>query len=360
MNFNVSTVNLINMLFIASGIGICGLCFLQISASVHLQKVVRNYFQIFFTLIITYISMHLARQLMEGIPGSGIHSALYIVTFIEILSAGFTAHMISMLILSVSKAEKDAKAIAVTLFFLLIGHIIISVIGGSSELVYNFDDANIYHRSSGYLLSNICPFVMLVIDIFLLIKYRSNIERRVKTTFWIYIIAPIAAIVIQSRFYGLQFIIFVSVSAAVYMFSVIVQIQNERYEKQQIDSSRIETELSMASRIQEDMLPNIYPAFPERQEFDIYATMTPAKEVGGDFYDFFMVDEDHLCMVMADVSGKGIPAALFMMSSKIILANNAMLGKSPAKILEDTNAAICANNREEMFVTVWLGILEIS
>jgi hypothetical protein len=216
------------MLFIASGIGICGLCFLQISASVHLQKVVRNYFQIFFTLIITYISMHLARQLMEGIPGSGIHSALYIVTFIEILSAGFTAHMISMLILSVSKAEKDAKAIAVTLFFLLIGHIIISVIGGSSELVYNFDGANIYHRSSGYLLSNICPFVMLVIDIFLLIKYRSNIERRVKTTFWIYIIAPIAAIVIQSRFYGLQFIIFVSVSAAVYMFSVIVQIQNER------------------------------------------------------------------------------------------------------------------------------------
>ncbi len=108
------------------------------------------------------------------------------------------------------------------------------------------------------------------------------------------------------------------------------------------------------------MLPNIYPAFPERQEFDIYATMTPAKEVGGDFYDFFMIDEDHLCMVMADVSEKGIPAALFMMSSKIILANNAMLGKSPAKILEDTNAAICANNREEMFVTVWLGILEIS
>ena len=126
------------------------------------------------------------------------------------------------------------------------------------------------------------------------------------------------------------------------------------------EKERIGAELSLATRIQADMLPNIYPAFPDRPEFDIYATMTPAKEVGGDFYDFFLVDDDHLCMVMADVSGKGVPAALFMMASKIILANNAMIGKSPANILSDTNSAICSNNKEEMFVTVWLGILEIS
>ncbi|MBQ7172733.1 MAG: PP2C family protein-serine/threonine phosphatase [Clostridia bacterium] len=127
-----------------------------------------------------------------------------------------------------------------------------------------------------------------------------------------------------------------------------------------VKGARIESELNLATRIQADMLPNIYPAFPDRKEFDIYATMDPAKEVGGDFYDFFLIDKDHLCMVMADVSGKGVPAALFMMASKIILANNAMMGKSPAQILTDTNEAICANNREEMFVTVWLGILEIS
>ena len=127
-----------------------------------------------------------------------------------------------------------------------------------------------------------------------------------------------------------------------------------------VQSARIESELNLASGIQADMLPNIFPAFPDRKEFDIYATMEPAKEVGGDFYDFFLIDDDHLCMIMADVSGKGVPAALFMMASKIILANNAMMGKSPAQILTDTNAAICSNNREEMFVTVWLGILEIS
>ena len=126
------------------------------------------------------------------------------------------------------------------------------------------------------------------------------------------------------------------------------------------EKQRISTELSLATRIQADMLPNIYPAFPERPEFDIYASMDPAKEVGGDFYDFFLVDDDHLCLVIADVSGKGVPAALFMMASKIIIASNAKLGKSPAQILTDTNAAICSNNREEMFVTVWLGILEIS
>ncbi|MBQ9488620.1 MAG: PP2C family protein-serine/threonine phosphatase, partial [Lachnospiraceae bacterium] len=119
-------------------------------------------------------------------------------------------------------------------------------------------------------------------------------------------------------------------------------------------------ELALATRIQADMLPNIYPAFPERKEFDIYGSMDPAKEVGGDFYNFFLIDEDHLCMIMADVSGKGVPAALFMMASLIILSNNAMIGKNPAQILTDTNAAICNNNREEMFVTVWLGILEIS
>ncbi len=126
------------------------------------------------------------------------------------------------------------------------------------------------------------------------------------------------------------------------------------------EKERIGAELSLATRIQADMLPNIFPAFPERGEFDIYASMDPAKEVGGDFYDFFLVDVDHLCMVIADVSGKGVPAALFMMASKIILANNAKMGKSPAQILTDTNAAICANNREEMFVTIWLGILELS
>ena len=126
------------------------------------------------------------------------------------------------------------------------------------------------------------------------------------------------------------------------------------------EKERIGTELSVATRIQAAMLPSIFPPFPERSDFDIYASMDPAREVGGDFYDFFLIDEDHLCLVIADVSGKGVPAALFMMASKIILQSCAMLGNSPAEILRLTNEAICSNNEAEMFITAWVGILELS
>ncbi len=126
------------------------------------------------------------------------------------------------------------------------------------------------------------------------------------------------------------------------------------------EKERINTELTLAAKIQESMLPRVFPAFPQRTEFDVFASMSPAKEVGGDFYDFFMVDEDHLMVEIADVSGKGIPASLYMTATKILLAASVRAGLSPANVLAQTNTRVCANNPEEMFVTVWLGILEIS
>ncbi|MCR4689251.1 MAG: PP2C family protein-serine/threonine phosphatase [Saccharofermentans sp.] len=126
------------------------------------------------------------------------------------------------------------------------------------------------------------------------------------------------------------------------------------------EKQRINTELSLATTIQEAMLPHVFPPFPNRKEFDIYAKMKPAREVGGDFYDYFLIDDDHLGLVIADVSGKGIPAALFMMISMTILKNAAKLGNSPAEILRHANESLCANNPTDMFVTTWVGILEIS
>ena len=126
------------------------------------------------------------------------------------------------------------------------------------------------------------------------------------------------------------------------------------------EKERIGAELDVARHIQASMLPSIFPPFPNRDEFEIYASMTPAKEVGGDFYDFFLVDEDHLAMVIADVSGKGVPAAMFMMISKTLLKSAAQSGLSPKAILEKVNNQLCENNDAEMFVTVWIGILEIS
>ena len=125
------------------------------------------------------------------------------------------------------------------------------------------------------------------------------------------------------------------------------------------EKERVSTELRTASGIQEAMLPSIFPAFPERDDFDLYASMTPAKEVGGDFYDFFLIDDTHLAVVIADVSDKGVPAALFMMSAKILINYRAQLGGSPSEILNAVNAEICKNNKSRMFVTVWLGILDL-
>ena len=126
------------------------------------------------------------------------------------------------------------------------------------------------------------------------------------------------------------------------------------------EKQRVTTELDMAGKIQAAMLPHIFPPYPDRKEFDLYASMDPAKETGGDFYDFFLIDDDHLCVVMADVSGKGVPAALFMMVSKVIIQSYCIAGKGPAEILSKTNDALCTNNTMQMFVTTWLGILEIS
>ena len=128
------------------------------------------------------------------------------------------------------------------------------------------------------------------------------------------------------------------------------------------EKERIGAELELATRIQANMLPNLFPAFPQRSDFDIYASMTPAKEVGGDFYDFMLLDDDHLAVVIADVSGKGVPAALFMMMAMILIDNTTRMEgpeASPGEVLTRVNNTICANNEEEMFVTVWLGILDL-
>ena len=132
-------------------------------------------------------------------------------------------------------------------------------------------------------------------------------------------------------------------------------LENERKEQE-----RIARELSMARDIQASALPQTFPAFPDRTEFDLFASMTPAREVGGDFYDFFLIDSDHLALVIADVSDKGVPAALFMMASKTLIRNELMAGCDPATALERVNLQLCERNPSKMFVTVWLAVLELS
>jgi len=123
---------------------------------------------------------------------------------------------------------------------------------------------------------------------------------------------------------------------------------------------RMSAELSVARNIQADSIPSVFPAFPDRQEFDVYASMTPAREVGGDFYNFFLIDDDHLTLLIGDVSGKGVPASLYMMVTNILASDRARVGGLPSQILSYLNDDLCENGRSDMFVTVWLGILELS
>ena len=125
------------------------------------------------------------------------------------------------------------------------------------------------------------------------------------------------------------------------------------------EKERIGAELDVATQIQASMLPCIFPAFPDRDEMDIYATMTPAKEVGGDFYDFFMVDDRHMAIVMADVSGKGVPAALFMVIGKTLIKDHTQPGRDLGEVFTEVNNILCESNENGMFITAFEGVLDL-
>ena len=134
-------------------------------------------------------------------------------------------------------------------------------------------------------------------------------------------------------------------------------IENTRINR---EKQRIDTELATATRIQDSMLPKLFPPFPDRNEFELYAKMKPAKEVGGDFYDYFFMDDDNLVLVIGDVSGKGISAALFMVMTKHIMQNQVIRRDGDVvEAITDVNTLLMEENGAKMFVTVWLGVLNV-
>ncbi len=126
------------------------------------------------------------------------------------------------------------------------------------------------------------------------------------------------------------------------------------------EKERLSTELDVATQIQANMLPRIFPPYSDHPEIELFATMVPAKEVGGDFYDFFMIDDDHFAVVVGDVSGKGVPAALFMVIAKTLLKNGILHNPNPAEVFEHVNNELCEGNDAGLFVTCWVGVLCLS
>lgn len=220
-----------------------------------------------------------------------------------------------------------------------------------APIYFTIDEAGVYHRMTQTWW--ICRIYIVLIVIFVIVSlFLSKEKKRTKAIIVIFMGLPVIAVGAGGYQYGVS-VLYSAMMVSLVLIYALLFSDNEKH----LYSTN--KELGLATNIQRHMLPSIFPAFPERKEFDIYALMNPAKEVGGDFYDFFLIDDTHLGLVIADVSDKGVPAALFMMASKIMVQNYAMMGYSPKEVLSRVNRQICANNQDEMFVTVWLGILDL-
>lgn len=234
---------------------------------------------------------------------------------------------------------------------LLVAFILIPVITSYSPLYFEVDSAGFYHRiEPQWWISRIYHTYIAIAGIIALILSKSTIKTKIIIS--VFMGLPLIAMASGGYKTGTA-VQYIAMTMSIILIFAFVFSDNEK------DLYSTNKELSLATNIQKNMLPTIFPPFPNRNEIDIFASMTPAKEVGGDFYDFFLIDNTHLGLVIADVSDKGVPAALFMMASKIMVNNYAMLSKSPSEVLTLVNNQICQNNQDQMFVTIWLGVLDL-
>ena len=241
-------------------------------------------------------------------------------------------------------ADRASRILLIPFFLLLLLNLFVPI-------CFSVDAEGAFQKEAFYRLIDLYLVIIAPLAAFLILRFAAT--RRQKFVSLSFIIIPIIHYLFTGGAFGYA-TQYASVLLALIMMYCVLFTDRSR------QMAVTQSELQTATDIQASMLPHAIPPFPQFSEFTLFASMDPAREVGGDFYDFYLIDEDHLCMVIADVSGKGVPAALFMMISKVILQSCAMLGQSASEILRKTNEAICSHNEVEMFVTVWLGILEIS
>lgn len=250
--------------------------------------------------------------------------------------------------------EFKGKAISVfdrIVALLLIPATLLIVVNMFVPICFSVDANGVFQKEKLYWLVDL--YLICVAPPTTVFVIQSEASRRQKIVSISFILIPIVHYLFTKGAHGYATQYGSVLVALVLIYSVL-------FSDRSIKLASTKTELYTATKIQRAMLPHEFPPFPERNEFDIFASMDPAKEVGGDFYNFFLIDDNHLCVVIADVSGKSVPAALFMMACNIVIQGVAGTGVSPEEILTIANRKICSHNPYDMFVTVWLGILEIS
>ena len=135
---------------------------------------------------------------------------------------------------------------------------------------------------------------------------------------------------------------------------------NKEFERASAEKGRITAEVNVAKQIQTDLLPSVFPAFPDRSEFDIYASLYSSSGICGDFYDFFLIDDDHLAMVVSDISGTGVPAAMYMVIVRTLIKNRALQGYSPSEVMQNVSEQLLEGNNSGLYATMWLAVLDLS
>lgn len=216
-------------------------------------------------------------------------------------------------------------------------------------LLFSVDAQGVYRRGTLFPLA-LLP-VLVVLPPLTQGFMRFNGPEKIKHVARLFFMLPLIGVALTCAQFGISMQYSAVLLSILLALGVIVA-----YRGKSMIATR--TELDMAAQIQESMLPGAFPAFPDRPEFDLFASMDPAREVGGDFYDFFLIDDDHLALLIADVSDKGVPAALTMMSAKMLIHYRACQGGALSQVLEDVNNELCQKNESGMFVTVWMGILD--
>lgn len=218
---------------------------------------------------------------------------------------------------------------------------------------YTINEMGVYARGPMYGWSKLYFVVVTLLTLAIIIAERKQLKTVQLIAVFLFAIGPISAGLLSIVIHGLSLTPITTMISTLFMYCALNVTQGR-------EMAVAENEISIASSIQENVLPKVFPYLPERKEFDLYAIMRPAREVGGDFYDFFMVDDDHLALVIADVSGKGIPAALFMMTSRTLIKNRVQAGGNLSDIMREVNNQLCEGNVADLFVTVWIGIIDLT
>jgi len=251
--------------------------------------------------------------------------------------------------------SKLTKPFTVIKYIIILGHIVL-LISQFTNFYYSFDALNVYHREKYYFICYLFPLVATILQYIIIIKEFKNIKKLIFIPLILYFTLPLVGAVIQLFNPGLSLVNIVIGGVVIILYAVTIYDANMMLE----EKKKTEADLKLANEIQQNEIPNKFPAFPDRKDFDLYAIMQPAKEVGGDFYDYFLIDDNHIGLVIADVSGKGVPAALNMVKSKLLIRGAGQHINDPAKVLSSVNNSFFDSNKMDMFVTIWFGIINLS